>query len=797
MPHAECAIDEPLVVKDSRCQGQPMTQSTGRVIWAMAIVACVGCSSRETGGNPVACASGGAAGKASAQGGGTASGGNSGGSGAGAQDISLLAPIPYGYENVPILGGGFVTGLTYHPTVPGLLYAQTDISGAFRWDGAAASWVPLLDWVGHDQSDLMGIEGLALDPNHAERIYLAAGMYAQDFAPPAAILRSDDQGATWQRLPAPFKVGGNEPGRGMGERLLVDPSDSDVLFFGSRLGGLWKSSDRARTWQHVDSFPPLDGAGAVGIGSLIFDADGSTLYAGIARQQDNLYRSADGGKTWLAVPGAPEGLMPHRMALAGTTLVLSYTDSPGPYDVRAGAVYKLELTTDAWTNITPLPGETNFGYGGVSTAANDPNLLMVATLNRYASHEEIFRSRDAGVTWQALAEESTWDPAGASFLLRDEPGYYNIHWVVDLDMNPFDAAEVSFVTGAGVWRSTNANANAVDSGAAPAWAFFNHGLENTGVEQLLSPSVGAAHLVSLVGDVGGFWHEQLDAPALTNHQGPRTQALQAADSAGLRPEQLVRVGYDGVAARLVAGISEDSGQTWTPLDWLPQGILYHKASIALSADGQTILWMAPGGQAFRSTSRGSTWSACTGLPPYNGSLVTWTNTDPKVAADRVNPQLFYAFDVMMGSFFVSTDGGVTFERRVADLPQHPDYLARDGTLLTVSGEEGDVWLTTVAGLFHSVDGGRSFAKLNGIAPAYALAAGQAAAGASYPALYVAGALRGEEGLFRSDDGGASWARINADQQQFGGFEQLAGDPRVFGRVYVGTFGRGILFGDPL
>ena len=45
--------------------------------------------------------------------------------------------------------------------------------------------------------------------------------------------------------------------------------------------------------------------------------------------------------------------------------------------------------------------------------------------------------------------------------------------------------------------------------------------------------------------------------------------------------------------------------------------------------------------------------------------------------------------------------------------------------------------------------------------------------------------------------GAAWTRINDDQHQWGWIGQVViGDPRVYGRVYVGTNGRGILYGEP-
>ena len=70
-------------------------------------------------------------------------------------------------------------------------------------------------------------------------------------------------------------------------------------------------------------------------------------------------------------------------------------------------------------------------------------------------------------------------------------------------------------------------------------------------------------------------------------------------------------------------------------------------------------------------------------------------------------------------------------------------------------------------------------------------------GRKYPALYMIGSLRtNEQAIFRSDDAGRTWDRINDDRHQFGTQQVISGDPRVYGRVYLGTNGRGVLYGDP-
>ena len=137
-------------------------------------------------------------------------------------------PNLYTWKNVQIVGGGFVSGIIFHPTEKDLRYCRTDMGGAYKWSSVSQKWEPLLDWISYEDANLMGVESIAVDPANPQRLYLACGTYTR-LSGPNAILISDDRGKTFKKILVPFKMGGNETGRGNGERLSVDPQNGNIL----------------------------------------------------------------------------------------------------------------------------------------------------------------------------------------------------------------------------------------------------------------------------------------------------------------------------------------------------------------------------------------------------------------------------------------------------------------------------------------------------------------------------------------------------------------------------------------
>jgi hypothetical protein len=369
----------------------------------------------------------------------------------------------YSWRNVQIGGGGFVTGFVFNAGRKDVLYARTDMGGAYRWDAKAGQWIPLTDWT--SDWNLLGIESIASDPVDPQRVYLAAGTYTNDWAGNGSILRSTDQGKTFQRTSLPFKLGSNEDGRSMGERLAIDPADHGTLYLGTRKNGLWRSTDYGVTWSQVSSFPVKDGASSgVGLSFVTFGPAGSkTIYVGVADKTTSLYRSTDGGGSWQAVPGQPTGYLPQHGVLSGDgTLYLTYTDGPGPNGVTAGSVWKYAPSSGAWKDISPLPAN-GFGFAGLAVDPQRPATVMVTTLDRWWPSDELFRSTDGGGSWKALGATSVRDDSGAPYV-----GTRIGHWMGAMAIDPFDSGHVIYGTGSGLWASDDVTA--ADNGGTTHWS---------------------------------------------------------------------------------------------------------------------------------------------------------------------------------------------------------------------------------------------------------------------------------------------------------------------------------------
>jgi photosystem II stability/assembly factor-like uncharacterized protein len=722
----------------------------------------------------------------------------------------------YNWKSVQIVGGGFVDGIVFHPTEKNLRYARTDMGGAYRWEEAEQRWIPLLDWVSYEDNNLMGVESIALDPSNPDKLYLSCGTYTSPQVPNGEVLISNNRGKTFERVKVPFKMGGNENGRGNGERMAVDPKNGNILYLGTRNDGLWRSADGGKTWSSVKSFPDIKevmpeglderqkrmwgwNMKGCGVNVVVFDPTSSTengcqtIYVAVSiMNSENIFRSADGGKTWNAIAGQPQQYRPtHAVLATDGNLFISYGDNPGPGRMTNGAVWKLNTKTDEWTDITPdKPDSTRkFGYAAVSVDASNPQVLIASTHYRPGETvgDEIFRSIDGGKTWKGVfANGTVYDYSKAPYVQHT-----GIHWMFDIEINPFNPNHAIFTIGFGGFETFNLTN--VDKGLKTNWSVYTTGIEETVPLELCSPPAGA-QLITGIGDYGGFVHWDLDKPAPEgNFDNPRFGNTDGVTCAELKPEIVVRVGVAaGNNGGSNIGYSTDFGKTWkgakNPTENSRHG------HISVSADGNTWIWTPERTKPYFTIDKGETWTAIENL-----------KENTRVVADRVNPKKFYAIDLREGLQYTSVDGGRNFvstqlnlaKGKVQPNSNRGDSRGGQDRIYAVPGFENELWIAAFDGLYHSEKADAPFVLQPKVSEIHGFGFGKAAPGKDYPALYLIGIVDGIRGVYRSTDKAKSWVRINDDQHQWGLLLHVTGDPKKYGRVYVGTHGRGAVYGDPM
>ena len=762
-----------------------------------------------------------------------------------------------GWKSVKIHGGGMVPGLIYNTSKQGVLYARTDMGGAYRFDAASQSWIPLTDFAGVEDYGRLGIASIATDPVEPNRLVIASGTYTNDWEKgPSQMLVSEDYGNTFKRIDmyksdgTPLKMGGNMPGRGAGERLAIDPNNNKIVYFGSFGDGLYRSEDYGHTWKEVKSFPAKGNVYDEGFSTwsnfnhyfgimwVVFDPESGTpgngsknIYCGVADTKNTIYESNDAGATWHPLEGQPRigdfsygkpeaqkarGEAKHKhmtgevcschmyYPLKGVyspkgELLVSYNAGFGPYSSAfwGGAIWKFNFKTREWTDISlpkhdpdPSYATTDRAVGSVAVDYQNPDVLIAVTMNEWWPDEYIYRSTDGGATWDPIwyldgypnrvdkysinIKDVPWLDWGTQKTLPEESP--KLGWcIADIEIDPFDSDRMMYGTGAGIYST--GNLTDWDRGKRVNFIPYAEGIEECAVLELISPTEGA-HLISGVGDIGGFVHYDLTkaSPMIVN---PNISGVSSLDYAAEDPYYIIRMG-DG---KLM--ISYDGGDEWNPVKNYIQGANEGwGGTAAVNADSSVIVWAPSNLVPSWTDDEGEHWNVCSGLPE-----------NCKVVSDRVNKNRFYAYGGDK-KFYASTDGGKSFVM-VNDRWNKSGKDSWQSDLNAVIGCEEHLWFAAgEAGLYHSEDGGITWTSISGFDDALVIGLGKAKDSSSYQVLYTNSKYKGKYGIYMSEDKGVTWTRINDDNHQYGAANTaITRDPRVYGRVYLGTNGRGIVYRD--
>ena len=723
--------------------------------------------------------------------------------------------VKYSYKNVPIIGGGFVTGLLYHPAEKGALYARTDVGVAYRFDNDSQSWTAL----GEEMT--LSPLSLAVDRYDGDKLYAAFGQWGVD---KGVLGVSRDKGSSFVYRELPAKVNANCPGRGTGERLIAKKGR---LLFGSAEDGLLLSEDEGASWRSV----PVNGEKRF---TFVFAVEGTDIVlagcgAGFGAAEpigQGLYVSYDKGCSFeAALPVDCVGFAATRAAFDGkyVYVALNKGEKPWQYSCDSGAVMdgrllRFEVKEGrlcSCRDITPaeLKG-LRFGVGGIS--ANE-NYTLFSTVCGQGG-DRMFRTPDCGESWETVI--SSGDPSNYRCRCSYMKPEYNdgktvLHWESSVESDPFDLDTAFFNTGTGVFRVRGLLGDKV------YFEDISDGIEETVHMNVYSPASGNVVLLDAVGDLGGFAFENTDKPCentFADENGKRFITVMNIDWCDGKPELAVctpRGNWQGTSKGGVA-VSEDGGLSWRrcgmpygisgEIDGLCERIEHPNVNsgwAAVAADGGTVVWTVcdwfrlPANAVVLSDDMGRSWERSR-VFDLNGAEITDFEVTLKAMADRVNADIFYGFG-NKGEVFISTDKGRSFRQKRSPLPD-VDMGFCDGRNWTEIrcqyGKEGMIWLALGQhGLWRMKYEDGEFTASRVTAEGLTVTAQGMGKGVNgCDALYIA--VNGENGsrLLRSADDGESWLEISKGRY-FGNVRTICGDYRKFGRVYFGTGGRGLFGGE--
>lgn len=232
-------------------------------------------------------------------------------------------PPPGGITTWSALGPGNVGGRTraivFDPNDPNTMFAAGVAGGIWKSTDAGASW--------NVTDDLMlnlAVCSLAIDPTNSNLLYAGTGegFFNDVFVQGLGIFKSTDAGATWNQLDG--TVNGVPTGAfHYVNKIRISPNDPSRLYAATRTG-VWRSLDAGQSWsvvlsnpQYLQSPSPSNGS-PIGCTDLVVRSDRNpdTLFAVFGSgQADGLFRSLDGGDTWLAY-GVPSNQGRMTLALA-------------------------------------------------------------------------------------------------------------------------------------------------------------------------------------------------------------------------------------------------------------------------------------------------------------------------------------------------------------------------------------------------------------------------------------------------------------------------------------------------
>ncbi len=714
---------------------------------------------------------------------------------------------------------GFVCGMAIHPKDPTVMYVWTDVGGMYRWDPENEEWIQLMDVLGYEYSALKAAGGVALDPDDTNVLYAACGDKTL-----TDIIKSTDRGRTWSFTNFSEKVGSKTPilcynktiARAVGDPLLIDPNNANIMFFGTMENGFYRSADKGESWMKIESIPdagePVGGVANIYINPRKVSGGVSTdIY--VSSWGYGIYKSTDGGLTFSLIEGSPRcSGQVQVIEKNGKERLYATSLNPNYVGYYTGTSYTsdekgsfLMYEDGKWTDLDPTRDDPNHkeyssinSFGSFLIDSRDQDLIIVNTAPWNVKYSYLWRSRDGGMTFEKVSQ--TYQ---AARLLQD-PLHIQNAWV------PY-GGNVAYL-------HDFATAKPEAPSDRSHFSLRGVGIETLCVTKLASPAgtEDAPLLLVMAQDHSLRVQEKLRELAPDNAVEPKFNHGAGVDFCEGAPSFVLRVGTAGrhnLGEGSVA-YSTDFGRSFTAMNWDgSMRIVDCAVGAEKQENGFPILMVLSVGRSnegndgagvYRTLDGGNSWELMEGLPNEGDHrhIASHGYNNRYLASDRVDPKVFY-FVGSNETLCRTMDGGDTWDVLEVSVPHVKEKIVSfRESVKCVPHKAGHVWVKGDRGvIFTSSDYGETWSTLSGIkalmshSGSFGFGIGKDPEGD--PAVYVVGYVNGILGCYLSDDMGKTWIKISPDSQKFfAGSVDVVGDRRVYGRVFIATGGNGTLYATP-
>lgn len=764
----------------------------------------------------------------------------------------------YAWKPVRIGAGGWVVGMVLHPQDATVRYLRTDVGNAYRWDNNGQQWIPMraanADGSGVQSASeiaapsVFGEDSIAVDPALTNVVYMVfPTLHSCDVQCPSSyvqIYKSTDGGANFtpgNLLAASVKGDPNGAHRMYGERLMVDPANSSVLYYASDSQGVFRTMDGGATWTQVAGVTSLPAnleflnilfAKAPGTISVNGVTVSKVLYAvSINNNKDaggDVYQSQDGGQTWQDIStgvkdnGSGQSLGKQALGASIDSTDALYVPENSSTNGSLRAYWR--YAASQWTRVS-LEGFISQPL--VSVVADPVNPQRIYAL---AMDTSMSRSDNGGQNWINLGSAQYANTLG---WLPQTIGMTGGGWRSNGGLK-FDAqGNLWTPTGQeGALTLASANASAATAANPPQWTIVSTGIEEQVAQDIVVPPGSNDTLILTAEDTTGFVVSNPDNFSAT--QIPLQQEIIAQ---GTSVDYIPDVpSYIAVTSSNVytngpnySGYSVDGGQSWKSFGAAiqvpcgsskcdtPAGNIAVSVRGSRSLGADHIVIYPPNNLAPQySQDGGKTWHVTTSFPlRTDGVSLDTTNFNSFPIAElqqrllRADPftadRFYLKFTHAPSSFYISTDGGQTWQGQAkANLPDQ----AWHSQLVVNPKLKNDIWFASgwegasTPGIFRSTDGGQSFQQVQGIAHGIVMAIGASSGqpGDAPYTVYFYGKLASDAnwGVFRSTNGGNSWDRVA--YYPTGIYDKpntMGASLDSFGKVYIGFSGNSFVYGQQM